>query len=291
MPAQAQDDDVCSGAVGFEGPIMYSDIKAMSLGSHTSDLFCNTFFGLCDYPAVTPWSVPFPSAKPATSRPAVSGQTPLKIVHFSDIHVDPSYVPGANYNCTKPSCCRSYTTADSPGNNAFPAGLNGEPECDSPLSLEQSMFAAIKSVAPDAVMSLFTGDIVDHAVWLDNKTGNIAAINDAYSRMSGLPNVYGTAGNHEASPTNAFPPIALTSAFSGQKWIYDTLSAKVRFHIPQPSRLAFSLQLLLNFPKIELQANQGHSGHHGSALQLLLSVTNSVHIQRNTPVEICASSR
>ncbi|KAE8441924.1 hypothetical protein EG329_004182 [Mollisiaceae sp. DMI_Dod_QoI] len=221
----ADDADVCTGAVGLEGPIIASDLRSMTIGSHTSQLFCITFLGLCPYPAVTQHTIQFPSAKPAKSRPAASGQTPLQIVHFSDIHVDPFYETGASYNCTKPICCRPYTTADAPGNNAFPAGPFGNHECDAPVSLEQSMYAAIKSIAPNAALTLFTGDIVDHAVWLTNKTQNIKDINDAYSKMSGLPNVYGTAGNHEASPCNAFPPAALTSAVSGEQWVYDTLSA------------------------------------------------------------------
>jgi sphingomyelin phosphodiesterase len=195
----------------------------MSIGSKTSQLFCITFFGLCGFPPVAPYSVPFPSSKPATSRPAVSGQTPIQVVHFSDIHVDPFYETGASYNCTKPICCRPYTTADSPGNNNYPAGPYGNTNCDAPVSLEESMYAAIQSIAPNAAFTLFTGDIVDHAVWLDNETQNIKDINDAYSRMSGLVNVYGTAGNHEAAPANAFPPTALKT--TAEQWVYDTLSA------------------------------------------------------------------
>lgn len=87
------------------------------------------------------------------------------------------------------------------------------------------MYAAIKSIVPNAALTLFTGDIVDHAVWLTNETQNIKDMNDAYTRMSGLPYVYGTAGNHEASPANAFPPAAITSAATGEKWVYNTLSA------------------------------------------------------------------
>lgn len=143
-------------------------------------------------------------------------------MHFSDIHVDPFYETGASYNCTKPICCRSYTTADSPGNNNYPAGPYGNTHCDSPLSLEESMYAAIKSIVPNASMTLFTGDIVDHAVWLDDKSQNIKDINDAYSRMSGLKNVFGTAGNHESAPVNAFAPTAL--GLSTNQWVYDTLS-------------------------------------------------------------------
>jgi sphingomyelin phosphodiesterase len=85
------------------------------------------------------------------------------------------------------------------------------------------MYAAIKSIAPNAALTLFTGDIVDHAVWLVNETQNIKDINDAYTRMTGLNQVYGTIGNHEASPVNAFPPAAL--GIADEKWVYDTVSA------------------------------------------------------------------
>ncbi|PQE31651.1 acid sphingomyelinase protein [Rutstroemia sp. NJR-2017a WRK4] len=217
------DPDVCAGAIGLEGPIIAKDLRDMSIQSHTSELFCIRFFGLCSYPAVTPYTVPFPSPKPSTQRPAVSGKTPLKIVHYSDIHVDPFYQTGANYNCTKPICCRAYTSADAAGNTQFPAGQYGNSECDAPVSLEQSMYAAIQSITPDAIASIFTGDIVDHAVWLTNETQNIKDINDAYSRMSGLKQVFGTAGNHESSPANAFPPTARN--VKDQQWVYDTLSA------------------------------------------------------------------
>jgi sphingomyelin phosphodiesterase len=84
----------------------------MSIGSKTSQLFCITFMGLCGYPDVTPYTVPFPSPKPATSRPAPSRQAPLKIVHYSDIHIDQFYTPGSNANCTKPICCRYVLRCD-----------------------------------------------------------------------------------------------------------------------------------------------------------------------------------
>lgn len=86
------------------------------------------------------------------------------------------------------------------------------------------MYAAIKELVPSAALTLFTGDIVDHAVWLTTQSQNILDINDAYTRMSGLPPVYGTAGNHEASPSNAFPPTAVKTTLSEQ-WVYDTLSS------------------------------------------------------------------
>lgn len=222
---QVQDDDVCVGAVALEGPIIANAFRKVRIGSRTSQLMCITFLGLCDYPAVTPWSVPFPSPKPATRRPTPSGRRPpIKVVHYSDIHIDHGYVAGANANCSKPICCRSYTESDSPGKNAAPAGPNGDHNCDTPVSLEASMYAAITKVAPDAAFAIFTGDIIDHAVWLTTKEENVAHIDHAYASMaqSGLPFVYGTAGNHEAHPTNAFPPDS--AANRAAQYVYDALS-------------------------------------------------------------------
>jgi sphingomyelin phosphodiesterase len=205
--------------------IIAHDLREMVIGSHTSQLFCITFSGLCNYSPVTPYKIPFPSPEPAIARPPVSGQPPLKIVHFSDIHIDPFYQTGANCNCTRPICCRPYTTADAPGNNSFPAGPYGDTQCDAPVSLEESMYAAIKRIAPDAVATLFTGDIVDHAIWLVNVPQNAININDAYTRMSGLTRVYGTAGNHEAAPVNSFPPKAVSSNPNANQRLYNTLSS------------------------------------------------------------------
>ena len=67
---------------------------------------------------------------------------------------------------------RSYTTNDSPGHNNAPAGPNGDHQCDVPVSLEESMYNAIKTIVPDAAFSLFTGDIIDHAVWTTTQNGN-----------------------------------------------------------------------------------------------------------------------
>jgi sphingomyelin phosphodiesterase len=86
------------------------------------------------------------------------------------------------------------------------------------------MYAAIRSIAPNAALTLFTGDIVDHAVWEVNGTQNLKDINDAYSRMSGLTQVYSTIGNHEAAPVNAFPPTAVDTSMNVQ-WLYDALSS------------------------------------------------------------------
>ncbi|EEA25335.1 hypothetical protein TMatcc_006440 [Talaromyces marneffei ATCC 18224] len=224
IKAGVEDPDVCRGAIGLEGPILAHDLRQMTVGSHTAQLFCNTVFGLCPFPSVTTYNVPFPSPKPATSRPAVSGKTPIEVVHYSDIHVDLSYETGANYNCTKNICCRPYTSADAPGNTSYPAGPFGNHACDSPASLEESMYAAIQEIAPNAAFTLFTGDVVEGAVWLVNETEVTNDLQSAYSKMIALGKVYGTVGNHDVAPVNSFPPAAVVTTISSQ-WVYDTLSS------------------------------------------------------------------
>lgn len=78
----------------------------MKIGTKSSDNFCITFLGLCPYPKIDEWAVPFPSKKPSRGRPSLSGKEPIKIVHYSDIHIDPLYVEGSSTDCNKPICCR-----------------------------------------------------------------------------------------------------------------------------------------------------------------------------------------
>lgn len=67
---------------------------------------------------------------------------------------------------------RPYTGAQKPGNNSDPAGPNGDHMCDTPVSLEKSMYKAIKDMFPDQAFSMFTGDIVDHALFNTSKPYN-----------------------------------------------------------------------------------------------------------------------
>ncbi|KKK25569.1 hypothetical protein AOCH_000093 [Aspergillus ochraceoroseus] len=222
----AEDEDVCTGIIAREGPILAHDLRLMDIGSSTSQWFCGSIFGLCQPPAVTEYSVPFPSAKPNTTRPTPSGETPIQIVHFSDIHVDLSYETGASWNCSKNICCRPYTSADAPGNTSYPAGAYGDHHCDAPLSLEQSMYAAIREIAPHAALSLFTGDVVESAEWVVTNAEVVSDLDSAYGNMtsSSLPPVYAAVGNHDVNPINSFPPAAVDTTISSQ-YVYDTLSS------------------------------------------------------------------
>jgi sphingomyelin phosphodiesterase len=138
----------------------------MTIGTKTSQVFCLAVFGLCQWPDIDTAGAPTLTTKPSKIRPASSGGTPIQIVHISDIHVDRSYEVGASYECTKSICCRNYTAADAPGNNSYPAGEYGESTCDSPVALEESLYSAIETLIPNRAFTIFTGDVVEGAVWL-----------------------------------------------------------------------------------------------------------------------------
>ncbi|KAI8633042.1 V-type ATPase [Xylariaceae sp. FL1651] len=220
---EIQDDDVCAGSIALEGPIVAHSLRGLNIGSKTSRLICVALFGLCPFPEVEKYDVPFPSPKPNERRPEPSKKSPLRIVHYSDIHIDPWYTVGAEANCSKVICCRNYADGPEPGNAEHAARPNGEHKCDSPVSLEWSMYAAIRKLVPDAAFSIFTGDIVDHAVWNTTEAQNTIEVTAAYFRMAtaGML-VYGTAGNHEASPANSYPPLGVSSS---AQWLYNVLSS------------------------------------------------------------------
>lgn len=104
---QQYDDEFCDGVVAREAPIIADIIKNVEVGSKTSEQFCITFLGVCQYPEIDKWAVPFPSRKPCGEPVrATSGQDPIKVIHYSDIHIDPLYVQGSSTQCKKPTCCR-----------------------------------------------------------------------------------------------------------------------------------------------------------------------------------------
>jgi sphingomyelin phosphodiesterase len=87
------------------------------------------------------------------------------------------------------------------------------------------MYEAIQTLVPDAAFSIFTGDIIDHAVWNTTVAQNTLDVTGAYDRVAGAGTlVYGTAGNHEASPANSYPPSG-TSSSAQVQWLYDVLSS------------------------------------------------------------------
>ncbi|KAK2461265.1 hypothetical protein APHAL10511_006792 [Amanita phalloides] len=214
---QAEDPDVCQGAISQEGPILAHDLRSISIGGQTATKLCDAVFGLCHPPPVNPYNVLFPKPPPEIPRVFTSsGRAPFQVAHFSDVHIDRSYTPGSDATCTKPICCRNYSSHTGPIVN--PAGMYGSYSCDTPPVLSDSMLRAIPNTT---IFSIFTGDVINAAIWLVNQTGvtgDLESFNREMFSNLGSP-VYPVIGNHEVAPVNAFPRSSTTSASS--QWVFD----------------------------------------------------------------------
>ncbi|KAJ5610285.1 hypothetical protein N7510_007004 [Penicillium lagena] len=221
--AGVEDADVCSGIIQNEGSAVHYTLLNLHIGSHTAITLCAGLIGLCQYPAVRPYNLSFPVPKQAKSRPEPSGQSSIKVVHFSDTHVDLSYEIGSNYDCSKPICCRAYIKEDAPGNTSNPCGPWGNLMCDPPHRLQESMMAAIAELNP--AFSIYTGDVPAHDIWSVTKAEALRDFNATYGSMKrGLGIVFPALGNHDAAPLNLFPPNKIPSEYNPQ-WAYDALAA------------------------------------------------------------------
>ncbi|GBE81548.1 predicted protein [Sparassis crispa] len=250
-----EDRDVCEGAIATQGPILAHDLRHFSLRSQTATKFCEAVFGLCQSPPINEYIVPFP--KPAPSTPKVfksSGRPPVQVVHVSDVHIDRQYTVGAEANCTKPICCRNFD--DAGPHIKVHAAPHGNRHCDSPVLLTDSMLAAVKAFAPEARFSIFTGDVVDHAVWEVNEDGvskDMQAFSEQWAEKLEGP-LFPALGNHESAPTNSFPrnttdhPINSQWVFAIQEgswsqWIGRKATAQIRHNSGSYSTMAPGLNL------------------------------------------------
>lgn len=210
------------GYARLEAPTIVEQLGKINAGSVAAKLLATTTFGSCPYDPPNPNAdfLKFKKPKPKPARPAVSGLQPIKIVQYTDTHTDEGYKAGSSYKCNDPYCCRGPAVSTS-----FPAGPFGNRNCDVPLDLEHSMYMAINETVPDAKLTLFTGDIINHFLWETTEDWNRGNITGAYDRMAQWGNsfqhIYGTIGNHEAHPVNLFPTKNLGH---GVSWVYDVVA-------------------------------------------------------------------
>ncbi|THH05886.1 hypothetical protein EW145_g4471 [Phellinidium pouzarii] len=227
-----QDPDICEGDVGAQGPIIAHALRSMSVSGRTSRLFCNTIFGMCDPEPVEPFNVIFPSPSAPPELVEVGersrGRAPFQVVHLSDVHIDREYTVGSEANCTKYICCRNFSAGEDGRNIVDPAKPFGNMRCDSPIVLANSMLQAVTEFVPDARFTISTGDVVDHTNWLlsqstveDELHGFHKQLIDGLSKSNTF---YGSIGNHDAYPTNAFPRTTSDKS-EGVNWVFDMLSS------------------------------------------------------------------
>ncbi|KAH9937350.1 uncharacterized protein B0H18DRAFT_1081562 [Fomitopsis serialis] len=84
--------------------IAYADV-----GGYDGQVICQRYFSSCPDPGTSPldltnwFAKPKPNPLPPPKQP--TGER-LKVLHMSDLHIDPRYMIGAEANCTDYLCCR-----------------------------------------------------------------------------------------------------------------------------------------------------------------------------------------
>ncbi|PIL31549.1 hypothetical protein GSI_06251 [Ganoderma sinense ZZ0214-1] len=218
------------------GSVVTQVIAAADVGGLDGQMICNHFLsGLCPLPPTSPldltnwFAKPKPNPLPAAKTP--SGQR-LKVLHLSDLHIDPRYTNGAEANCTSGLCCRENNLASpTPGQISFPAPRFGAYLCDSPFSLVAAALQSIPVLTGTEKtgfdFTVYTGDLVshdsEHQLSRDYVLYTETVIYDLFKRMLGTGPVYAALGNHDSAQD---APHALGGQQADQfSWNYDHVSS------------------------------------------------------------------
>lgn len=174
----------------------------------------------------------------------------MKVLHFSDIHVDPRFFIGGEGRCTSGQCCRSNSFNSSlamappfpPGtslpdlNISEPAVYWGNYKCDSPWPLAVSALDSVTSLngGEPVDFSLYTGDMVTHdSMWgvsEDLVKYTQQAVFDTMKRYLGDGPVFSAIGNHDTAPSDSASPHSLPDAGPREEFSYDWDNLKRLFN-------------------------------------------------------------
>ncbi|KAF8195288.1 sphingomyelin phosphodiesterase [Mycena galopus ATCC 62051] len=220
----AADPDVCTGLIELQGPILANDLRQINATGQTAMKLCDALLGMCITHPLDPFTVPFPKPAPRNPKKFESrGRPPIRVAHLSDVHIDRFYTVGAEANCTEPICCRDF--ADSPAVPTEPALPNGNSHCDSPVSLADSLLEEVERLNP--VFSIFTGDVVEGAVWLVDQAeaaSDLQAFNTQMHQSSQHLFSLQSMKPSDTAPVNAFARTTSHTTNNSQ-FVFDTQSA------------------------------------------------------------------
>lgn len=173
------------------------------------------------------WQVPLPPAPhhKVTHRQNTTGRL-LKVLQFSDIHLEPHYMPLSNSQCAnKIYCCRATDGFVPPGHRAAAGYWGSYERCDTSPALIDSMLAHISHRHGDVDYMMWTGDNAPHDVH-ETSRGRVLSINrdltvsvrDLLPGVMTLPAI----GNHDSHPVNSFPSDRVPPEFSN-RWLLEHL--------------------------------------------------------------------
>lgn len=98
-------------------------------------------------------------------------------------------------------------------------------DCDVPWRTVEASLKDIRENHPDADLVYWTGDIIDHTVWLTSKPRIELDLGHIYKLLGVEFNntkILPVLGNHEPHPVNQYAPAHIEGEFS-MDWFYDTL--------------------------------------------------------------------
>lgn len=223
-----EDEKVCKGVVKeFQSEFFYV-IKNVTL---TPEEVCGIIIGPQCTSKKDPydkWNVTFPKTpKPPVTpiKPPKPGSPKLRILHLSDIHLDPLYKEGTNTDCGEPLCCRADNGPPKKGIRG--AGKWGDyRSCDVPPRTLDNLFQHLKSIQDKFDCIYWTGDLPPHNIWSQTRTDQTKAISvltDYFLKYLPKKTLFPVVGNHESAPVNSFPPSYITGNNS-ISWLYSALN-------------------------------------------------------------------
>lgn len=220
------------------GSVVTQVLASADVGGFDGQMICDTFAGACPVPPTSPLNLTGWFAKPKPD-PLPSPKTPsgerLKILHLSDIHLDPRYETGSEANCSSGACCRdNLHNPSSPNVTLLPAPRFGAFHCDSPFALVAAGFEAIPVLTGTQetgfAFTLYTGDLVSHDAENQLSRDYVmyaeTLLYDLMKRMLVSGPVYAVLGNHDSYNQAQDAPHTLGGNLSDQfSWNYDHVSS------------------------------------------------------------------
>ena len=200
-------------------------------GRYICNQLSSTF---CPQPRTSPLNTTglFPKRKPENATaPRPSGKR-VKVLHLSDLHLDPRYAVGSEANCSSGLCCRPgvHATGLTLPQISVPASLYGAFRCDTPyylgLGALQSIGPLTNTSADDPfAWSIYTGDLVSHDTQNQLSRAYVEyaeySIYDMFRSYIGSP-VFAVLGNHDSNPEAIDAPRSEPDGLGQQlSWNYD----------------------------------------------------------------------
>ncbi|KZT07671.1 sphingomyelin phosphodiesterase [Laetiporus sulphureus 93-53] len=229
----------CEAEFGMSGvgPTIAQVAAYADMAGYDGQLICANFASLCSIPSTSALNLTGWFAKPKPSPlppPRQATGERLKVLHLSDLHIDPRYLIGSEANCSQGLCCRAGAyNEDSVNQTLAPAPRYGSFVCDAPYTLIVAALQAIPILTATEQdgfnFTLYTGDLVSHdpmnELSRQYTVYTETVLYDLIKRLINTGPVYAVLGNHDTYQTAQNSPYDFVPELAGQfDWDYDHLA-------------------------------------------------------------------